>query len=447
MVDQGIMTAKGKLKKIHMGIKPIYLWQYVYLLIVYVLTFFIGRNDYLVFALLFVLALPFINETERFLEICLVLSPIAYFFSGADEAVFSLYTIYVGFLALRGIVKRELRFPQNFWSRLFLIFVFIISYRHSTLAMSSGMYELIYVVVISVIVSSMGEMDEKEPLKRLPNLCMCGICVYAIALAIRPVIQEGRYTFSGDVNVNTLGFSATIMTVIILIDLFEGWHTLFRGTRMIIAMIGFGEVLMTGSRNGLMALAGSVFVYLFVKGWRNKKLLKAILWMVSLSFLAIIGIYVAYKSGMIMDASRLDLEKMISSGGTNRVHVWKEIIPYVYKNCFYWGLGPGKYGTHVILQKLVFRSYSHAHNTLVEAFAETGIVGFVLMTILLIGTGIQAFRLLKKNRNGYRIVFFFICTMFAGIGESYFNDIVLWLPIGMLGFPWNSTVSDGTEDR
>ncbi len=447
MVDQREMIAKGKLKKIHMGIKPIDLWQYVYLLIVYGLTFAIGRNNYLEFGILFLLALPFINETERFLEICLVLSPIAYFFSGADEAVFSLYTIYVIFLALRGIVKREFRFPKNLWSRLFLVCVFLISYKQSTLATSSGMFELIYVVGISLAVSALGEIDDREPLKRLPKLCMCGICTYALILVIHPVIRDGRYTISNDVNVNTLGLSAAIMTTIVLIDLLHDWYGKLRGPRILIALTGFAEVLMTGSRNSFMALAGSVFLFLIMKGWRNKKLWKAVLGSGILTLLALLGIYVALKSGMIMDASRIDIEKMISSGGTNRVHVWKEIIPYVYKNCFYWGLGPGKYGTHVILQKLVFRSYSHAHNTLVEAFAETGIVGFVLMTILLIGTGIQAFRLLKKNRNGYRIVFFFICTMFAGIGESYFNDIVLWLPIGMLGFPWNSTVSDRTEDR
>ena len=428
-------------------IKAIDIWQYLYFIMVFSMSFAVEEYNFALFALQFVLALPFLNTTEKYLEICMVFSTIAYFFKGADEAVFSIYTIYIGFLVFHFVMNPKINFARNLLLRLLLIAIFLYSYKLSTLALSTGLYELIYVVGMSILISFMVEVDRKEPLKRLPNLCMCGILLYAVALLLHPVIREGRYTFSDDVNVNTLGLSVAVMTTMVLIDLFHDAEGKLKFARYSVALLGLTLLLLTGSRNGLMALGGTVILFLIVKGWENKRFLRALFGVAFLLLLVGLVYYFAVKSGMIEDSSRLSLEKIVSSGGTNRVHVWTEIIPYVYRNNFLWGLGPGKYGTHVVLLKLVQRSYSHAHNTLVEAFVEVGVIGLSCMALLLICVAKQAITLLKYDKNACRLVCFFVCLMIASIGESYFNDIVLWLPIGVISIHWKKAPQKDSEQE
>lgn len=408
------------------------IWQCLYLLLIYALTYFTGRINVATFIVLLLGAIPFLNYTERLLEICLVVSPIAYFFTGADEGILSIYSFYVVFLLIRYIVTKRIRNPSAVGIRILLIVAIVISYHKSSLAMSSGMYELIYVILISIMISYIGEYDEITPLPNFSRLCIIGLYFYLGVLIIHPFVEYGRYSISSDVNVNTLGLSLAIMTVTIVVDLVYNWKNSFHLFRIVTIGLGLVMILLTGSRNSLLAVVGSVVIFLLAKGYREKRFGKAILSLSGIALFALLVMSTVLRSGIGIDASRLSIASVISSGGTNRVHVWTEVIPYVRNNSLWWGLGPGKYSSHVVLQSLVQRSYSHTHNTLIESFAELGLVGFSLTLLIVLFTFRQLIHMTRASENWYKISAYFLCVMIASIGESYFNDIVLWIPIGLI---------------
>ena len=408
------------------------IWQIFYLLLIYALTYSTGRVNIFTFIVLLLGAIPFINCTERLLEICLVISPIAYFFTGADEGVLSIYTFYGIFLLIRYAVTKKIRKPNGIWLRILLVVVIIISYQKSALAMSSGMYELIYVILISILVSYIGEFDEIAPFPNFSKLCIIGLSFYFGVLIIHPFVEYGRYSISSDVNVNTLGLSLAIMTVSIAVDLIYNWKGNFHLFRLVTIGLGLVMILLTGSRNSLLAVIGSVVIILLAKGYREKRIGKAILLLSGIGLFILVVIATVLSSGVGIDASRLSIASVIRSGGTNRIHVWTEVIPYVWNNSLWWGLGPGKYSSHVVLQSLVQRSYSHTHNTLIESFAELGLVGFSITLLIVLTSFRQILRMTRFNANWYKFAAYFLCVMIASIGESYFNDIVLWIPIGII---------------
>ena len=68
-------------------------WSYIYVIMILLISLFISDFNIVMFILYFVLALPFINSIEHFVVISLLLSTISYYFTGAYEEIYSIYTI------------------------------------------------------------------------------------------------------------------------------------------------------------------------------------------------------------------------------------------------------------------------------------------------------------------------------------------------------------------
>lgn len=417
------------------GLYMIDIWPFIYLSIIYFLTFITGSINVITFTLLFIFAIPFINKMERLLEVCIVVSPIAYYFFGSDEAIMSIYTIYVLLSGLRFIVLKKIRRISNLLPRVALIVVFLISYKFSMFSFSTGLYGLIYVVIISLCISFFTDIDYDKPLKGLVSLAIASLIIYSIILIVNPYKSYGRYSISSDVNMNTFGLAAALMTIIVASDLIINSKKRFRALKIFACCLGVMMILLAGSRNALMAAVGAVLLMILIKGYREKKIGKALIVILIIVLFTLVIINIIVGSGLSIDVSRLSISSVISSGGTNRVHIWTEIIPYVFNSYRWFGYGPGKNSSTVILQHLVQRNYSHTHNTLVEAFAETGLCGLILVVIIIIGCFKNINKHSSVNNNWYLLYALFLGVLIAGIGESYYNDIVFWIYIGILSIP------------
>lgn len=436
IIDNKSISNNTKLLQHRMNVLSMLdIWTVIYLLIIYILTFMTGSINVKTFALLVVFAVPFINKMERLLEVCIVVSPIAYFFVGADEAIMSIYTIFVLFSGMRFVAGKKIRRISNLLPRLALIVVFLISYKFSLISYSTGLFGLIYVVIISLFLSYFADIDYDKPLKGLPSLAMVSLIIYSIIIIVNPYTIYGRYSISSDVNMNTFGLAVALMTIIVASDLFINTKKRYRILKIGTCGLGVIMIFLAGSRNALMAAVGAVLIIILIKGYREKKVGKALLAIISIALFSLVIVNVVLGSGLDIDVSRLNISSVVESGGTNRVHIWTEVIPYVFNNYRWFGYGPGKNGSTLVLQQLVQRTYSHTHNTLVEAFAETGLCGFILVVIVIVGCLKNINGHSKENNSWYLPYALFLGVLISSIGESYYNDIVFWIYIGILSIP------------
>lgn len=404
-------------------------WALLYLAIIFFLTLFVDEMSLPVFGFLLIMAMPFYFDLERFLELCIIVSSLSYYFIGSDEAIMSIYTIYAFLCILRFLFTGKCRKFNNILPRLAMMIVIIISYRRSSMSTLMGMMELQYIIVISFIVSFCAQVRDDKPLSFLPVLASLTLLFFTLLVFAHPVSDGTRITISEDVNSNGFGFSAALMTCIVLSSLFVNRKQSNRILFIVFALLGLILVLISGSRNAFLAVAASVMLFYILNSKREKKG-HSIIRLAGL--VLIVGVAAYFVASVVgLDMSRFSVESVVESQGSNRINIWTEMIPFIIAGYLWWGYGPGKAGSTETLTTLVHREYNSTHNTLVESFAESGLVGLIVFVVILVKTYINYHKIIKLNNQWGVLYCLFVFLLFAGIGEAYFNDIVLWILIGL----------------
>lgn len=404
------------------------IWALVYLSLIFLLTLLFDEMSLMVFSILFLFSIPLYLDLERFLEVCIVLSSISYYFMGADEAVLSIYTIYAVLCVVRFCFTSHKRKFNNIFFRLLIILVFFYSYKLSSMSTFSGTMELVYIVLMSFIVSAIAKIDDSDPLAFLPALASYVIFFFVLMVMLNPISDGERITFSYQVNANGFGFASALMTCIILLSLIIKKQKQ-RGLYITFSVLGFILVLLSGSRNSIIAVSFSIFLFYITNSRRQNKIgLILKLLTITMAFM-FAGYFVTSTIGL--DMSRFSIESVIDSKGSNRMNIWSEIIPFIVAGYLWWGYGPGKAGSTETLTTLVHREYNSTHNTFVESFSETGLIGFVVFMVIIIYTYVNYHKLVKAKSQWGIAYGMFVFILFASIGESYFNDVLLWMIIGL----------------
>ncbi|MDY0278273.1 MAG: O-antigen ligase family protein, partial [Acholeplasma sp.] len=141
-----------------------------------------------------------------------------------------------------------------------------------------------------------------------------------------------------------------------------------------------------------------------------------------------------------LDISRLSISSIIDSGGTNRIFLWENVINNVINNKPFLGYGPGHPTSSELIFSLIHRTYSHTHNTLIEAFTELGLLGLLFFSIILINAFKSAYDKAKNNQNYYVVLGIFIGILINGIGESYFVSATQWIVIALAISSYKNTI-------
>lgn len=399
-------------------------FQNIIFLLLLALSPFVEGMPVAVFFVVLVLAIPLYSRSYQLLEISLLLSTISYYFCGADEQIFSIHSIlagliFLGYLKSRNINKYNLLLP-----RLLIIVVFILSYRQSSLSTFNGLMELVYVVLVSIIISLFFKPDYRLMFAKLPNLASIVIAFLCIMLLYSRVSDGQRMSFSIDVNANSFGFCSAIMTTVIATGIIINHKS-----NKLLFLFGFLGLILTflsGSRTSMAAtLASIILVFLFA----SDNLKNTIKYALYFGLVGLIALAITPMFGL--DDSRFSIASIIESGGSNRTHIWEEIIPYVTDNFLWLGYGPGKAGSTELLTDFVGRVYNSTHNTFVESFAETGLLGLTFFVLIFVRSLVNFWKGAKNNRLFYIPFGMMLCILVASTGESYFNDIITWILIGI----------------
>lgn len=403
-------------------------WSYIYVIMILLISLFISDFNIVMFILYFVLALPFINSIEHYVVISLLLSTISYYFTGAYEEIYSIYTILMILIISKVIFvnKGKLEFNAN---NLVLILILGLlacySYIKSPFHYFNGLFRLLYLLLLTIVVGNFIRLKITVICAILPKIASVMVVGYVFSVIIKGSLIDGRLTIANSVNTNTFGMSCAQLGCILLISAFLDKKQMKKN--LCLCAIVVVLALLSGSRGALMAfaLASAIVVIIYAK--RSGRLTGTLLKLAIIGTVAAGGLYlVLITSGL--DASRFSVSEIIASGGSRRSLIYESLIPYIIKNG-YWkiGYGPGHECSRLIILKLIGWDYAHSHNTFLEAFGELGIMGLLILVWSIKNSIKNIYGVCKIHKEAYLFVAILICLIFNGLAESYFFDAVLWL--------------------
>ena len=243
------------------GIPFIDFWSMFYLLMVYTFTLIFDKANIIIFGIYFICAIPFIYHLDKFACICFLLSTMSYFFLGADEAIWSLYTILAIMMIFKTLTKLKISLCfKSVVYFLWLIVAIIISYIYSEFGYSKGMYAMIYNIAIAILLTMTMKINKDTIISFLPKIAVFQLITYIVMLLINGYYDGYGFSISKNINHNTFGASVAILSVIILVKI-----VFFREKALIYKFIWGVSLILTivaGSRDALLAMIlTSVIIY------------------------------------------------------------------------------------------------------------------------------------------------------------------------------------------
>lgn len=402
------------------------LWACIYVLIVVTLSLFFPNISLVTFLVLFILALPFIYTPEYFVGICFLFSTISYYFHGAYEGIYSIYTILLVIVFLNCLMNKNMTFQKTaFVSIGGLAIIAVLSFNYSQFHYYNGLYKLLYILFVTTVIGNFYRLDIKILSLVLPKLAGTMTIGYLLSIVYSGSFVDGRLTIASQVNTNSFGMSCAQLATILVVSCIVSKNR--KGVKIFLSLIIFVLAFLSGSRGALLAfLSASILIYiLYAKrsGYFAGKFMKLLL---------IIGVLCAVispiSSAINYDLTRFSINTIINSGGSRRTLIYTSIIPFVISNG-YWklGYGPGHDCSTRIIKQLIGWEYSHTHNTIIEAFCELGILGLIFTIIVIVKGWLNINKVSKFVKESYIIYGMLICIFIHGMSESYFCNISFWL--------------------
>lgn len=407
--------------------KGLYIWAALYVSFIHIITRLGISNSFIVFFIYFAMAIPFINNLDKFISLCYIISPITYYYTGTDEGLISIYTIFI-ILAIINISFKQRINKINIVPFIIIGVVVYISFTLSEFKYLNGAFLLIYIIVVSICISIINTFKKDTLISFIPFLACIQVYIFAIEMICGGVISEGRFSISQLVDYNTFGMAAAQMGIVLITQ----W--ILRGKSFsliykIAIVLSVIIILLSGSRNALLGLGGSyIIVYMYngkLKGNTLNKTIKLLLIVYALGCLAIFTI-----PALGIDLNRYNYIELVQSGGTNRMTIWTKLVPVIIENYFFFGYGPGHYCSSIVVSRLVNRDYIHTHNLFIEAWGELGIVGLIAFLWIIIYSFKRIYKKIKIDNSNLIIFAIFIQLLINCIGEAHFCDIILWIIIG-----------------
>ena len=406
------------------------LWSMIYLFIVCVMTLLFDQANIFVFGIYLICALPFFNHPDKFVCICFLLSTMAYFFLGADEGLWSIYTILAVIMLFQFIIKPHTKIRlQMILLFAWMILAFVLSYNHSRFSYTMGMFAMIYNVVIAILLALTIKIDKASLVSFLPRMAAFQLVIYTIMLLINGHYDGFGFSISEKVNHNTFGASDDILSVIIWAKMVcygdKSWkYKLFWIMSILL-------VFLSGSRNALLGLLlTSVLVYIISQKQQGKMIAGGIKFLLVSCVLLLVGSFLLPEMGI--DLSRYDYVELIKGGGSNRTIIWETLSPVIWEKHRWFGYGPGHFCSEKMITTLMNLEYSHTHNTIFEAWGEVGLFGLAAFLLILYTTLKKSFFHIKHRTEYLMIGVLLVEFILLGMGESFFANISLWIVIGLL---------------
>ena len=222
-----------------------------------------------------------------------------------------------------------------------------------------------------------------------------------------------------NLNANTLAYYTFFTTYIVyyLGDVSKKLKRLFRLSFLLTIPLSFYVALITASRQVLLIQVPLILFFLYIRYIKESRGIKG--WVFVLAFF-IVASLVASSIIQIYESSFLFQRSQIVIGEDIRAKLIRDGLKTGMDNLLT-GVGIGCFG---------FYNYGHdtfAHNTYVELFATTGIVGFLLYAYLLLSFVYTQFKRYLVFKKTHYLVFMFVGLLYVVDNMFYVFHTDPWL--------------------
>ena len=249
----------------------------IYLLLIVFLSINGVKLSFIILCIYIMISLMLINDIEHFLAICSVTATMAYYFVGADEGIYSIYSIFMVIFVIKSLLSQKIVFDWtgNFLPKLLIIILAFISYKLSPFQYGKGFFLFVYIVLFSILIGSLLEINYKEYFRALTFLACLMVYCYVIMVFATGVTIEGRVRLAEDINANTCGMSCSQLGIIIFLSWFtQDASSSLKGLKLITFCVDLVILFLTGSRTALMAMVLAVVMVIFVSSIHRERLRK-----------------------------------------------------------------------------------------------------------------------------------------------------------------------------
>lgn len=219
-----------------------------------------------------------------------------------------------------------------------------------------------------------------------------------------------------------------------------------------VALLTSGGIILSGSRGTWIAFAGASLITLFLYNRRSTIIL-------TLMLSIIMTLTLFFDSGLrfrTVSTIALPVTDMQNSQG-NRFELWKGAL-FVLRDFPFIGVGSGDFQIHIhrlITEKKLkeMKTTIHAHNIFFQTLATQGIVGFIILSTLLVSLIRWGLREMNTHDNtgGYMIFYCALLVIFSGMTDYYFGSDKYWstcyVIIGLFGSYGGNDTTDVKDSR
>jgi len=290
--------------------------------------------------------------------------------------------------------------------------------------------------VVLIILISMIEYNRNE------ILILKKFLIYSGWIAVGMLLYSSRYIVYGRITAQIGGREEDpnyIVGFLIITFLFHLEKVVKQKKLIHLAavFIILAVVFMTGSRGGLLAIAGATFFYLFLWIKESRIGLKRIIILLSvltLLFSIIWGIFYFLPPELV---ERFTFsEEMVEAGGTGRIPIWNSIIDNFNEAPLFnqlFGKGAGTVSRFAV-------NFQVAHNIWIESLIEVGVIGTIILMLLYFFVMKKTYRL-----NESLLLSAFLGYMFMGMTLSLYSYRPIWNLIMMIAMIGNVRSEDQKE--
>lgn len=287
-------------------------------------------------------------------------------------------------------------------------------------------------------------------LTKLMVVLSIGVFLFLIMMYLKASLEgaflfEERYNANDEVNSNRLAIMAEQCGAVLLgfSFFFENKKLKFVNILRLLYVLGViiagYLILATGSRSGLLALLGALFLCVLLvvvkrKGKRNNLII-----LIVVVVLGVVYTAVSKMDNKIMD--RYTVENVQSNGGAGRADN-AEVVLAIFQDHLLFGSGIGTRNMHVLIKKSGY--YGDAsHNIIIDPLTQMGIIGFGLYLILILQVIRKGFRITKSKEVAYFMAIIpFVAAVINGIGEVIFYEKLFWNDMALLVLAYNTMVNN-----
>ena len=335
--------------------------------------------------------------------------------------VFLSLGLIVGLLASRNIldtVKTALTSPIAKILVIILVAFFIISINAVNPARSFDIaWQMVYMALstlgLYVVFSSMPK-DKTKFLWRTLHASTLFICALCIIDAFFQISFLGEFLHGNKAgNVHRLNFMSPVLAMLLpFIWVYEMKYEDNLLKRYGFVLLVFWAVFICGGRAGWIAMLASLTVFLFLMWQQQKFKLRWYQPIVAISALALGPVLFGFAKGWAQFQERLNIVPESTGFASGRMGIWQFALDHMNDNPLT-GIGLGNF-RNLPLPENGLVSNAHPHNFVLQIGLETGLLGSVTVSILLV---ILTLSLWKSRTNaagiatGCAVIAFFVSAL------------------------------------